>query len=276
MTTPLERLVLPRYSRPEDVHPAVRQIVGGARSFGAHELVRDHERLDRLRGAALWALGAADALLLPTAPFLPTIPEVAADPIHLNRRLGRLCAFANPFGLAAVSVPAGSVAGVPFGVTVYARAFGDRVAADVGKLLLRETAPAPSGGTPLLVFGAHMTGQPLNGELTARGARFVARMRTEPRYRMYALATEPPKPGVVDAGDDGAALEGELWQVPGPGLATLLASLPEPMTLGSIRLEDGSRAVGFFCHAAATDAADEITHFGSWRRYLRARVGAAA
>jgi allophanate hydrolase len=85
---------------------------------------------------------------------------------------------------------------------------------------------------------------------------------------MYALATSPPKPGLLADAGGGGAIEGELWQVPPASLASLLASLPEPMTLGPVELVDGRVVTGFFCQASATAGAREITALGGWRRFL--------
>ena len=52
----------------------------------------------------------------------------------------------------------------------------------------------------IAVVGAHLEGQPLHHQLTGRGATLVARTTTAPSYRMYALTTEPPKPGLVRVG----------------------------------------------------------------------------
>ena len=214
-------------------------------------------------------------LLLPTAPEHPTIAEVAADPLGVNRRLGTYASFANLFDLAAVAVPAGELEGAPFGVTVFARAFGDRLAADVARRIAGEpptpVSEADPAGLPLFVIGAHLTGQPLNGELTARGARFVGAVTTDPLYRLFALDTTPPKPGLQHVGPGGYAVEGEVWLLPPAGLGSLLASLPEPMTLGRVRLADGTELTGFFCQASATEGAADISVLGGWRRYLESR-----
>ncbi len=259
-------------AHPESIDPSVRTIIGGARDIRAHELVRDRERVAAACADALEAMAAADVLLLPTAPEHPSPDAVAADPIGVNYRLGRLASFANLFDMAAVSVPAGDAGGGPFGVTVYSRAFGDRVAADVARRVAREPAAAGltlgSGGHPLFVLGAHLSGQPLNGQLTARGARPLRKVRTASRYRMFALATEPIKPGLLEVGAGGASVDGELWELPPAALATVLAELPEPMLLGSVELDDGSFVTGFFCQASATSGADDISDFGGWRAYL--------
>jgi allophanate hydrolase len=257
-------------AHPAAVDPSVASIIGAARATPARDLVEARARAEELRVRALAALEGADALLLPTAPERPTLAAVEADPLDVNRRLGRFTSFANLFDLAAVSVPAGTVDGAPFGVTVYVRAFGDRVAADLARLVRRE--PPPSGrlagtpGLPLFVIGAHLSGQPLNHQL--RGGRLVGARRTAARYRLHALATEPPKPGLLAVGAEGAEVEGELWELPPATLARLLAGLPEPMLLGAVELADGTSVTGFFCHAAATAGAPDITRFGGWRAYL--------
>jgi allophanate hydrolase len=259
---------------PDEVDPTVGAIVAAARSGAAHELARDFARVERLRLRALEALGEAHALLLPTAPFHPTLAAVAADPVEPNKRLGAYCSFANPFDLCAVAIPAGQAGGGPFGVTVFARAFHDSVAADVARFVAGELPPEslPAGppAIPLLVLGAHMSGQPLVRELHDRGARFWRTAVTAPAYRMYALPTAPPKPGLLHVGEGGASLAGELWHLPPAGLATLLAALPAPLTLGSVELADGSLVTGFLCQASAAEGAPDISGFGGWRGYLEA------
>ena len=67
--------------------------------------------------------GDLEALLLPTAPTLPRIDEVEAEPIEVNTRLGRYTNFVNLLDLAAIAVPAGMRSdGLPVGVQVLAPA----------------------------------------------------------------------------------------------------------------------------------------------------------
>jgi allophanate hydrolase len=267
-------------AHPEAVDPTVGAIVTVAGRFSAAEYLADVERVEALRIAAMAALDGADALLLPTTTAQPTIAQVAADPVGANSRLGIYTNFCNLFDLCAVAVPAGEADGGRFGVMVLARAFADRVAADVAALV-DGVATAPPGAalgpaaTELLVIGAHRRGQPLNGQLTALGARFAATVRTAPAYRMYALATEPPKPGLVRVGEDdgGESIEGELWHVPPAALGTFLAALPGPMVLGPVTLADGRTVVGFGCEPDALVGAPDITRHGSWPAYLAASAG---
>ena len=113
--------------------PTVAGIITRARDIPAHQLYADQDRLAALRTRALAQLGDADALLLPTAPGHPTLAEVAADPLGANARLGRFTNSTNLFDLAAVAVPAGEVAGLPFGVMLIGPAFTDERLARIAR-----------------------------------------------------------------------------------------------------------------------------------------------
>ncbi|MEU4166850.1 allophanate hydrolase [Streptomyces sp. NPDC026665] len=247
-----------------ELDPTVAGIITRARDVPAHRLYADQERLASLRTRALAELGDADALLLPTAPGHPTLAEVAADPLGANARLGRFTNSTNLFDLAAVAVPAGRTpAGRPFGVMLIGPAFTDERLARIARLLEPETR--------LAVVGAHLSGQPLNPQLLSLGARLERTTTTAAVYRLHALATSPPKPGLVHVGAGGAAVEAEVWRLPADGLGHLLAALPRPMTLGSVELADGTHVPGFLCEPGALEGAPDITHHGGWRAYTQAR-----
>ena len=248
--------------------PVVAAIIGAARDIPAHRLFADQEEVLRLRSAALDGLADADALLLPTTPGHPTLAEVAADPVGANSRLGRFTNSTNLFGLCAVAVPAGTVAGGgPFGVMLIGHPHTEARLGRVARLL----EPAPT--VRLAVVGAHLSGEPLNPQLLALGARLVAATTTAAEYRLHALPTTPPKPGLVRVADGGAAIGAEVWELPAAGLGRLVAALPSPMAIGTVRLADGSTVPGFLCEPAALHGAPDITHHGGWRAYLAARQG---
>ncbi|MFE2065646.1 allophanate hydrolase [Streptomyces sp. NPDC059467] len=244
----------------EGLDPTVAGIITRARDIPAHRLFSDQDRLADLRTRALAALGDADAVLLPTAPGHPTLAEVAADPLGANARLGRFTNSTNLFDLAAVAVPAGEVNGLPFGVMLIGPAFTDERLATIARSL----EPRAS----LAVVGAHLTGQPLNPQLLALGAVLERTTTTAPAYRFHALRTTPPKPGLVHVGEGGAAIEAEVWSLPPEGLGRLLATLPHPMTLGSVDLADGTSVPGFLCEPSALEDAEDITHHGGWRAFV--------
>jgi allophanate hydrolase len=123
----------------------------------------------------------------------------------------------------------------------------------------------------LAVVGAHLTGMPLNRELTDCQAVFVERTTTSAAYRLYALAdTVPPKPGLGRTVDGGAAIEVELWDVPSGAFGSFVAGIPGPLGIGTIELADGREVKGFICEPWALARAKDITTFGGWRAYLAA------
>ncbi|WP_416958790.1 allophanate hydrolase [Streptomyces sp. Agncl-13] len=244
----------------EGLDPTVTGIITRARDIPAHQLYADEERLAALRTRALAELADSDALLLPTTPGHPTLSEVAADPLGANARLGRYTNSTNLFDLAAVAVPSAEVNGLPFGVMLIGPSFTDDRLARIARELEPETYIA--------VVGAHLTGQPLNPQLLSLGAHLDRTTTTAPVYRLHALTTTPPKPGLVHVGEGGAAIETEVWRLPAEGLGRLLAGLPRPMTLGSVELADGTRVPGFLCEPGALSNAEDITSYGGWKTYL--------
>jgi allophanate hydrolase len=134
-------------------------------------------------------------------------------------------------------------------------------------------AVLPGAGTcqtvRLAVCGAHMSGLPLNPQLTERGARLARKCRTAPQYRLYALTDfKPPRPGMLRA-ESGASIEIEVWEVPSAALGSFVDGIPEPLGIGTVTLEDGEQVKGFLCEALATRSARDITSLGSWRQFIK-------
>ncbi|HYM30995.1 MAG TPA: allophanate hydrolase [Candidatus Cybelea sp.] len=280
---------------PEALHPVTRQIIESGGKPRAIDAFVGYYRLKELRRTIEQCWERFDVLLTPTAGRSYTIAEVLADPIRLNSNLGYYTNFMNLLDLSAVAVPAGFQAdGLPFGVTLAAPAFNDNELCRLGEVLHRAQGlsmgaiglPLPpvdamaSGGTSsagvarVVVCGAHMSGLPLNHQLTERRGRLVRRCRTAPLYRMFALAGGPPKrPGLV-RGSPGRSVEVEVWQLPMQHFGSFVDGIPGPLGIGTIELEDGERVHGFLCETYATAGAEDITELGSWRHYLeRKRVG---
>ncbi len=269
--------------------PVTRQIVEAARSLGAADTFEGFYRLAALarRAAAEWE--KMDVLLLPTAPRPYTVAEVAAEPLLLNSRLGTYTNFVNLLDLSALAVPAGLRRdGVPWGVTFIAPAWRDfdllalgaRWHANLGGNLGATSTSLPSGpgSVPvvasgdgcirLAVVGAHLTGLPLNHQLTERHARLVWTGTTAPVYRFYALPnTTPPKPGLVRVAGDGAAIALEVWELSTAAFGSFVAAVPPPLCIGTLTLSTGESVKGFLCEPAALVGAEDITRFGGWRAY---------
>lgn len=130
----------------------------------------------------------------------------------------------------------------------------------------------------IAVVGAHLSGLPLNAQLTTRGARLLRAVATEPLYRLYALAdTTPPRPGMVRVGAaDGAAIAVEVWGMEADAFGRFVAAIPAPLAIGTVLLCDGSRPKGFLCETAGLAGATDITAYGGWRAWLAGRNENAA
>jgi allophanate hydrolase len=283
-------------ARAQDMDPTVRAIIEGGAAFSAVDVFRAQYRLAELSEPAQAIMASVDALLVPTTPCHPTIAEVAADPIAVNSRLGVYTNFVNLLDWSALAAPAGFRGdGLPFGVTLIGPAWAERGLAGLAARWERqfnlprgatgmplptlETALSNTSALPdtlrLAVVGAHLTGMPLNHELTDRGATFVERSATSMAYRLYALNnTTPPKPGLARVGDNaGGAIEVELWDMPLAHVGSFFAGIPAPLGLGSLELFDGRTVKGFICEGHAIAGAKDITAFGGWRAYRAADVG---
>ena len=259
----------------EGVNETVKNIILGATKYSAADAYKSAYRLEtlKLQAAAQWA--GMDVLVLPTAGTIYRKEAVLADPVRLNSNLGFYTNFVNLMDLAAVAVPAGFRRdGLPFGISLIGPAFSDEALLRLSSRYMAErsekkTAP---GCVLVAVAGAHLSGQLLNYQLTERGARLVRTCRTTSEYRLYALQTTPPKPGLVrETGFYGIGIEVEVWAVPENTFGSFVDAIPAPLGIGAVTLEDGSVVKGFICEQAGLSSAQEITQFGGWRNYLADR-----
>lgn len=278
-------------AQPEAALPVIRQIIGGGKAPTARSLFQAEYRRRALEAQTQQLLADFDALLLPTAPRYYTLSELEADPFEPNRRLGTYNNFMNLLDMAGVAVPAGFRGdGLPFGVTLAQVAGRDAVLLRMAGELHRHLAcglgvdraaaiPAAPAGRPaadavkIAVCGAHLSGLPLNRQLTERGGVLLGTARTAANYKLYALPnTTPPKPGLVCVPDsDGPGIEVEIWALPAHTVGSFLAGIPAPLGIGSLQLKDGRYVQGFVCEAWAVAEALDITAFGGWRAWLQQR-----
>jgi allophanate hydrolase len=269
------------FERAQDqLDPTVRDIVAQADGYSAVDVFQSQYRLAELRRQAEDSLEGVDFLLVPTAPTIPTIAAVQAEPVLRNSELGYYTNFVNLFDLAALAIPAGYRRdGLPAGITLIGRAGSDHLLAlaaatftgsrDAAARLAAAPLPFGQPTVQLAVVGAHLEGQPLNVQLLERGARKLRLTRTAPGYRLYALpGTTPPKPGLTRVEGGGAAIEVEIWELPLRLFGSFVAEVPAPLGIGSVWLEDGTLVKGFICEPAALAGARDITEFGGWRAYL--------
>jgi allophanate hydrolase len=268
-------------SSAHEMNPVVRGIILGAKQYSAVDAFEAEYRLRDLRRATEREWQRMDVLVLPTTGTIYTHEEVVADPVRLNTNLGYYTNFVNLLDLAAVAVPAGfRPNGLPFGISFIGCTFRDeallaladryhRVHADVPGPPV-DLGPCPPGCVAVAVVGAHLSGQPLNWQLTERGARLLKTTRTLPEYRLYALEGNlPPKPGLVrEQGFEGPGIEVEIWAVPLDQFGGFVAAVVPPLAIGSATLAGGETVKCFLCEPYAIAGALEITRFGGWRPYL--------
>ncbi len=272
---------------PEAVLPVIRRIVSGAVGMSATDAFRGFYRLETLRRAVEPVIAGVDAFCVPTIPTFYTLADLAADAIGPNSRLGTYTNFVNLLGLCGLAVPTPARAdGRPGGVTLLAAAGRDGVLASLARKIERwgdRTLGATGWAVPrapdavalagpdeieIAVCGAHMSGLRLNGELTRLGGRFLRAARTTPEYRLFALPGGPPRrPGMLRAAA-GGAIALEVWALPNAAFGTFIAGVPAPLGIGTVRLADGTRPKGFLVEAAGVEGAEDVTHFGDWRRVI--------
>ena len=278
-----------------EVIEPVRSIIAKGRDYSAADLYAAQTQLRAYgqQAAAMW--DSIDLLLVPTAPTHYTIAQMQADPVALNRNLGEYTNFVNLLDYAAISVPSSLRSdGLPFGVTLIGPCGSDWQLAELGRRLHQNTglkqgvtglnvpnvalaqskrarAAIESVATmAVAVVGAHLTGMPLNPQLTERGATLRQTTSTTSHYRLYALPnTTPPKPGLRRVATGGAAIALEVWDMPVSQVGSFLALIPAPLGLGQIELADGSWVTGFICEGHALDAAQDVTAHGGWRAYIQ-------
>jgi allophanate hydrolase len=286
-----ERLVLGGTllaERPDAFLPVIREILSEGRRYDALATFKAMYRLATLRQETLPVWRQIEALLVPSTPTIFSIQEVLANPRELNTKLGIYTTFANLLDLTAFAIPAGFRRdGLPAGITLlgpkgadasiaaiaeaHHRELGGRVGATEHELVSSApVAPPPDGRLRVAVVGAHLQGQPLNGQLTSAGATLVRSARTAPLYRLYELPeTTPAKPGLVREANGGHAIEVEIWALDAAAFGHFVSGVKAPLCIGTIDLEDGSHVPGFLCEAHAVARAKDISAWGGWRAYLR-------
>mgnify|MGYP006269182413 CR=1 FL=1 len=286
----------------DSVIEPVRSIIGQSRRFSAADVFEAQLTLRQIEQEVRPMWQKMDFMVVPTTTTHVRIADMQKDPVELNRRLGYYTNFVNLLDYAALSVPSGLRAdGLPFGITFIGAAGSDWPLAEWGtryhasvhgdthatlgataKPLTQVdfAAPEPPGAEmtqqaeiQLAVVGAHLSGMPLNGQLTERGGRLIETTHTAPLYKLYALAdTQPPKPGLVQVGPThGHSIQVEVWSMPVTEYGSFVAAIPAPLGIGTLTLHDGCRVQGFLCEAHALEKAQDISHFGGWRAYVQSK-----
>lgn len=267
-------------SNPGDFFPASLKIIGGGVDNTACEAFAATYKLAELKRESEGVWDGIAAIVTPTAGGFPTLADMEADPIGPNSKLGYYTNFMNLLDLCAVATPAGETdAGLPFGITWIAPRDTDKSLIKVARSLASAHDASPpiqalasehaTDTISLLLFGAHMSGLPMNDQVQALGATFLGEVQTDPKYKMiYLPEPAPHRPGIIRVGEGGVSIAAEEWSFPKSALGEFLATIQQPLGLGQIELNDGRKVHGFLCESTAAEGAEDISVSGGWRGYL--------
>ena len=114
-----------------------------------------------------------------------------------------------------------------------------------------------------------MRGLELNPNLLDAGATFVCETDTAPTYSLWSI--DDRHPAMVRVNSGGVAVAVELWSIPCAGLAHILLKEPPGLSIGKVRLADGTEALGVLGEAVLCEGQKEISDYGGWRAYIRAK-----
>ena len=133
------------------LHPVTREVFEGvtARKSTAVDLFRDLHKQAECKRAVEGILDACrehrnelTVMVVPTAPFHPTIEEVDLDPVGINGKLGAFAHSANVLDLVGIALPCGTYeisedgrVSLPFGVTILACGGRDTELIELAKAL---------------------------------------------------------------------------------------------------------------------------------------------
>lgn len=136
------------------------------------------------------------------------------------------------------------------------------------------SASATAAASVLLAInGTLMRGLKLNPNMVAAGATFVRQTTTDASYRLWSIDDDHPAMIRVSDGS-GVAVEVEVWSVPAAGLSGILLQEPPGLTMGKVRLSDGSVVLGVLGETALVAGQLEISAHGGWRAYTQSKSGA--
>ena len=271
---------------PAALYPVTHEIIAPGKNASAADAFKAQYRLMQCKRESEQVWSELDVIVTPTAGTHYRIDEVEKKPVKLNSNLGYYTNFVNLLDLSAIAVPSGFQSnGLPFGVTLLSRQFCDQSllalavrlhhasglklgATDTSQILSENRPNSEKGIVEIAVCGAHLSGLPLNSQLTERGAWLIEATTSSKHYRLFALSGGPPhRPGMV-RDVNGTCIEVEVWAMPEAQVGNFLQQIPPPLGLGKLELNDGRWVTGFICEPCGIEGAIEVTDRGSWRKYL--------
>lgn len=266
--------------------PVIREIIGAGNRQQATDAFSAMYQLQDFCQQARSTLDDVDMILTPTAGTCYRTEDVLAEPIKLNSNLGYYTNFMNLMDFSALAIPTGFLpSGVGFGVTLFHHAFTDKQLLGAGASLQQlfdlplgasrqlsktqadSNSRAATDSIEVIVCGAHLSGQPLNWQLSERGGKLLEKTTSSASYLLYALA-DGYRPGMVRASGAGVAIAVEVWVIPKHNFGSFVAEIPVPLGIGQVELADGRWRCGFICDNYGLEGATDISAHGGWLAYL--------
>ena len=266
----------------KDIIPVTDQIIKAGRSKTAEEFFSVLYRVKDSKRSFMKKMQDIDALITPTVPRHFSINEVQQNPIETNNTLGIFTNHMNIMDFCGIAIPANRTReGSPFGISLIADCMHDAkllsIAAVVERILRRDKWVPPRKKysaehmIELVVCGAHLSGMPLNHQLTTLGAELIEVTSTADEYKLYALAGDGiERPGLVHDNEEGSMIDVEIWRMPISNFGIFIAGIPRPLGIGKVKVKNGQLKPGFICEVSGIEGATDITNLGGWRNYVGA------
>ncbi|MNI40440.1 Allophanate hydrolase [compost metagenome] len=260
-------------AHPDSLLPVTETILrsGTAAGWTASSLFEASHRLQRYKLEARKLL-QDHVLIMPTCGGTWARQQVSDEPIHTNSQMGIYTNHCNLLDLCALALPSDDAdLDLPFGITLFGLweqeglliGAANKLSAPEQMIVYPTTS---NNSIQIAVCGLHMRGYPLESQMLEHGAMFIREARTAAKYALVKLAGHPEKPGLIKKTSGGSSIEIELWKMPFDQLGHFLETIPSPLSLGKIELENHVEVTGFLCEAYAAENAQEISHLGSWRK----------
>lgn len=119
----------------------------------------------------------------------------------------------------------------------------------------------------LAVNGTLMRGLKLNPNLTNVGGVFVREAKTDAHYRLWSINDDHP--AMIRTREPNAEVALEIWELPLAAFAKVLSNEPAGLSIGKVKLDDGSEVLGVLGEPWLVEGQHEITDTGGWRNYTK-------
>lgn len=265
-------------AHPGSTFPVTEQILrSGAKGSYTASLLFDHMHKLAAAKQKVKKLLRDAVFITPTAGGTWTRAQVDQNPIKTNSEMGEYTNHCNLLDLCAISVPTDDAADdLPFGATIFAPSDHEDFIFGLAREMQHFSTPSieknsessnQADSVKLAVCGLHMRGFELEHQLDEHHARFLCEAKTAQKYRLFRLDTVPVKPGLVKTETGAAAIQVELWEMPLAEFGSFTASIPSPLGIGKVELQDGQEIPGFICEPYAAQVALDISNYGGWKEY---------